>query len=69
MTRYASLRLVIALAWHLGLDMEQLNIKSALLNNELKEEIWIIPPPGIGLDSNILRLHNGLNGLKQASLQ
>jgi len=68
-TRYDSLRLIIALALHLGPDMEQLDIKSAFLNGELKEEIWMIPPPGIGLDGKILRLHKALYSLKQGPLQ
>jgi len=39
------------------------------LTSELQEEIWMIPPPGIGLDGKILRLHKALYGLKQAPLQ
>ena len=37
--RYNSLRLIIALAINLGLVLEQLDIKTAFLNGELKEEI------------------------------
>ena len=68
MTQYDSLRLIIALATHLGLDTNQLDIKSAFLNGDLVEEIWMIPPPGIGLDGKILRLDKALYGLKQAPL-
>jgi len=67
-TWYDSLRLVFALALYLGLHMEQLDIKSAFLNGELKEEIWMIPAPGIGLDGKILCLHKALYGLKQVRL-
>jgi len=49
--------------------MEQLDIKSAFLNGELKEEIWMIPPPSISLDGKILRLYKALYSLKQAPLQ
>ena len=49
--------------------MEQLDIKSAFLNDELKEEIWMIPPPSIGQDGKILWLHKALYGLKQGPLQ
>jgi len=68
-TRYDSLHLIIDLATHLDLDMEQLDIKSAFLNTDLVEEIWMLPPPGIGLDGKILRLRKALHGLKQAPLQ
>ena len=67
-TRYDSLRLSIALATHLGLDKDQLYIKSAFLNGDLVEEMWMVPTPGIGLDGKILRLYKALYGLKQAPL-
>jgi len=67
-TRYDSLRLIIALALHLGLDMSQADIKSAFLNGDLNEEVWMMPPPGIGLDGKVLRLLKSLYGLKQAPL-
>ena len=66
--RYDSLRLIIALALHLGLDMSQADIKSAFLNGDLNKEAWIMPPPGIGLDGKVLRLLKSLYGLKQAPL-
>jgi len=65
-TRYDSLRLVIALAVNLGLLLEQLDIKTAFLNSDLEEEIWMIPPLDIGLDGQILLLKKALYGLKQA---
>ena len=67
-TRYDSLRLIIALATHLGLDTDQLDIKSAFLNRDLVEEIWMVHPPGIGLDGKILGLDKALYGLEQAQL-
>jgi len=67
-TRYDSLRLIIALALHLGLDMSQADIKSAFLNRDLNEEVWMMPLPGIGLDGKVLCLLKSLYGLKQAPL-
>ena len=67
-TRYDSLPLIIAIATHLGLATDQLHIKPAFLNGDLVEEVWMVPPPGIGLDGKILRLDNALYGLKQAPL-
>jgi len=67
-TRYDSLRLIIALALHLGLDISQADIKSAFLNGDLNEEVWMMPLPGIGLDGKVLCLLKSLYGLKQAAL-
>ena len=68
MTWYDSLRLIIALASHLGLDTDQLIIKSAFLKGDLVEEIWMITPPCLGLDGNMLGLAKALYGLKQVPL-
>ena len=43
-------------------------MNSAFLNGDLVEEIWMRPPPGIGLNAQILRLHKELYGLKQEPL-
>ena len=67
-TRYDSLRLIIAFATHLGLESDQVDIKSAFLYGDLVEEIWMVPPPGIDLDGKILRLDKPLYGLKQGPL-
>ena len=67
-TRYDSLRLINALAVNLGLVLEQLEIKTAFFNGELKEEIWMTPPLGIGLDGKVLLLKKALYRLKQAPL-
>ena len=62
-TRYESLHHIIALATHLGLDTDQLDIKSPFLNGDLVEEIWMVSTPGIGLDGKILRLDIALYSL------
>ena len=67
-TRYDSLRLIIDLATHLGLNTDQLDIKSAFLNGDLVEEIWMVPTPGISLDGNIVRLDKARYDLMQAPL-
>ena len=68
-SRYDSLRLITALAAHFNLDLHQLDIKTAFLNGQLDEEIWMSPPPGIGLSGKVLRLRKALYGLKQAPLK
>ena len=67
-TWYDCLRLIIAVATHLGLDTDQLHIKSRFLNGDILEEIWMAPSPGIGLDGKILRFDKALYGRKQAPL-
>ena len=68
-TRYDSLRLIIALAAQLSLGISELDIKLALTYGDLDEDIWIKPPPGIGLDDKALHLNQALYGLKQAPKQ
>jgi hypothetical protein len=65
-TRYDSFRLILALAAHHNLELAQADVKSAFLHCNLKEDIWMLPPPGIGLSGKILRLKKSLYGLKQA---
>ena len=68
MTRYNYLCRSIALATHLGLDTDEVDIKLAFLNEDPVEVIGMIPPPGIGLDGMILQLDKALHDLKQAPL-
>ena len=65
-TRYNSLRLIMSLATDLGLETDLRGMKSVFLNGDLVEEIWMIPPPGIGLNVKILRLDKALYSHKQA---
>ena len=68
-SRYDSLRYLIAIVGQLNLLLEQLDIKTAFLNGKLDKEIWVQPPPGIGLEGKYLRLRKALYGLKQAPLK
>jgi hypothetical protein len=43
------------------------DIKSILLHGNLKEDIWMLPSPGICLSGKILHLKKSLYSLKQAS--
>jgi hypothetical protein len=46
-----------------------MDVKSAFLNGELKEEVYVKQPPGFvitGEDGKVLRLRRALNGLRQA---
>jgi hypothetical protein len=66
MTWYNSFQLITALAALYCLELTQTDVKTAFLYGELNEEIWILPPPDIGLQGKILRLKKALYGLKQA---
>jgi hypothetical protein len=67
--KHATLRVLMALVASEGLHVHQLDVKTAFLNGELEEDIWIQQPPGFGAGSNAfaLRLLKALYGLKQAS--
>ena len=49
--------------------MHHMDVKSAFLNGDLKEEVYIHQPPGfviLGKENKVLRLRKALYGLRQA---
>ena len=67
-TRYQTLRTLLALAncyhWHI----HQMDVKSAFLNGDLENEIFMRIPPGVeAKEGQVWLLHKALYGLKQAS--
>jgi len=64
-----TVRLVTAVASSKGWKMSQMDVKSAFLNGPLKEEVYIVQPPGFekeGRKHLVYRLRKALYGLKQA---
>ncbi|KAG1654211.1 hypothetical protein FOA52_010588 [Chlamydomonas sp. UWO 241] len=63
-----SFRVVLAIACERDLEMEQLDIKTAVLNGKLEETIYMQQPPGyeVGGRDMVCRLKRTLYGLKQA---
>src|SRR5947207_457446 len=46
-----------------------MDVKSAFLNGDLQEEVYVVQPPGFivtGKEHKVLRLHKALYGLQQA---
>lgn len=63
----AALRIFLTLAAIEDLEVEQLDIKTAFLNAEIQEEIYMAVPEGVvESPGKVLRLRKSLYGLKQA---
>lgn len=71
-TRITSIRMLIALAALYDLQIHQMDVKTAFLNGDLEEEIYMNQPEGFvvpGKEKKVCRLVKSLYGLKQAPKQ
>jgi hypothetical protein len=67
--RLDTVRLLIALAADKGWEMHHLDVKSAFLNGDLQEEVYVQQPEGFvktGSEPQVLKLKKALYGLHQA---
>lgn len=66
--RMESVRLLLALAAQEGWRVHHMDVKSAFLNGDLKEEVYVHQPPGFVIPgkNKVLRLRKALYGLRQA---
>lgn len=67
--RLETVRLLISIAAHEGWEVHHMDVKSAFLNGDLEEEVYVIQPPGFevkGEEHKVLKLHKALYGLRQA---
>ncbi|KAJ9547861.1 LOW QUALITY PROTEIN: hypothetical protein OSB04_020404 [Centaurea solstitialis] len=67
--RWDTIRTVIASAARNGWKLYQLDVKSAFLHDELKEDVYVAQPPGYvisGAENKVYKLKKALYGLKQA---
>lgn len=68
--RYESIRILLAIAAKRDYEIMKFDVKTAFLNGDLQEEIYIEQPPGYKDKSQpnaVLKLHRSLYGLKQAA--
>jgi len=68
--RFASIRLLLALVAHLDLELFQMAVKTAFLNGNLEEEIYMDQSISFvtkGQEDKVCRLKRSIYGLKQAS--
>lgn len=65
--RMESVRMILAIAAEMGLKIRQFDVKTAFLNGELKEEIYMRQPQGFeDASGQICLLKKSLYGLKQS---
>lgn len=70
--RISTIRTIIALAAINDYVIHQMDVKTAFLNGDIEEKIYIIQPEGFvveGKDNMVCRLKKSLYGLKQAPKQ
>lgn len=66
--RHVTLRVLLAIVATQDLELEQIDVKTAFLNGDLEEEIYMKQPAGYNWGENIvLKLKKALYGLKQAA--
>ena len=67
-SRYSSIQTVISLVAEMGCRVHQMDIKTAFLNEVIKEEVYIEQPEGFDVENretHVCRLHRALYGIKQ----
>ncbi|KAJ9561323.1 hypothetical protein OSB04_006483 [Centaurea solstitialis] len=69
MARLEAIRIFLAFAAHKGIKVYQMDVKSAFLNGQLREEVYVKQPPGFESEkypNHVYFLDKALYGLKQA---
>ena len=70
--RITSVRLILAIVAYMDLELYQMDVRTAFLNGELEEEIYMDQPLGFetkGQERKVCKLNRSIYGLKQASRQ
>ena len=67
-----SLRIILALVAHFDFELQQMDVKTAFLNGELEEEVYMKQPKGFSSSQGehlVCKLKKSIYGLKQTSRQ
>ena len=67
-----SFRVIMALVAHFDMELHQMDVKTAFLNGDLNEEVYMMQPEGFMTNDSgklVCRLKKSIYGLKQASRQ
>ena len=65
--KFTTFRILCAVACQFDFEISSSDVKTAFLNALLNNPIYIIPPKGLGIDSNVVwKLKKGLYGLKES---
>ena len=67
--KFKSIRTIVAIACELDLELHQMDVKTAFLNGDLEEEVYMKQPDGFvvsGSENKVCKLKKSLYGLKQA---
>ena len=64
--KFSSLCTVFALAAQHNLEVHQMDVKATYLNANLKEDLYMEPPPSFDIpEGHVLKLKKGMYGTKQ----
>jgi hypothetical protein len=66
-SKHATMRGILAHVAGMDLELIQLDVKTAFLNGELEEEIYMKPPPGYENNGKVWRLRKALYGGKRST--
>ena len=67
--RLEAIRMLLAFACFMDFKLFQMDVKSAFLNGDLNEEVYVEQPPGfesVSFPNHVFKLKKALYGLKQA---
>ena len=67
-----SFRVIMAIVAHFDLELHQMDVKTAFLNGDLDEDVYMKQPTGfveVGKEDLVCKLNKSIYGLKQASRQ
>ena len=69
MVRHTFIRVVLAIVAHLGMELEQRDVKTVFLHGDLEEQIYMEQPKGFSQPQQehlVCKLKKSLYGLKQS---